>query len=103
MNGVPFKLDPASGLIAAYTDYGPVLCISVDGAYVDSFPFLCVKSVSDSSRCKRREEQECFRLANCRSCSLNSNCQWEPQQQECQAMPGERNRLTLPQTHTDPD
>ncbi|XP_056903003.1 attractin-like protein 1 isoform X2 [Takifugu flavidus] len=46
-------------------------------------------SVSDSSRCKRREEQECFRLANCRSCSLNSNCQWEPQQQECQAMPGQ--------------
>uniref|UniRef100_A0A674PAF1 Attractin like 1 n=1 Tax=Takifugu rubripes TaxID=31033 RepID=A0A674PAF1_TAKRU len=31
----------------------------------------------------------CFRLANCRSCSLNSNCQWEPQQQECQAMPGQ--------------
>uniref|UniRef100_A0A674N8Z9 Attractin like 1 n=1 Tax=Takifugu rubripes TaxID=31033 RepID=A0A674N8Z9_TAKRU len=49
----------------------------------------CTVSVSDSSRCKRREEQECFRLANCRSCSLNSNCQWEPQQQECQAMPGQ--------------
>uniref|UniRef100_A0A3B5BCR4 Attractin-like protein 1 n=1 Tax=Stegastes partitus TaxID=144197 RepID=A0A3B5BCR4_9TELE len=41
-----------------------------------------------SSRCKRREEQECFRLANCRSCSLNANCQWEAQQQECQALPG---------------
>lgn len=53
--------------------------------------FLCVflKSVTDSSRCKRREEQECFRLANCRSCSLNTNCQWEMQQQECQALPGE--------------
>ncbi|XP_078787636.1 attractin-like protein 1 isoform X3 [Oryzias latipes] len=46
-------------------------------------------SVKDSSRCKRREEQECFRLANCRSCSLNINCQWEPQQQECQALPGQ--------------
>lgn len=51
----------------------------------------CLKSVADSSRCKRREEQECFRLAGCRSCFLNSNCQWEPQQQECQAMPGEEN------------
>uniref|UniRef100_A0A7N6BX10 Attractin-like 1a n=1 Tax=Anabas testudineus TaxID=64144 RepID=A0A7N6BX10_ANATE len=36
-----------------------------------------------------REEQECFRLANCRSCSLDTNCQWDPQQQECQALPGE--------------
>ncbi|KAA8583459.1 hypothetical protein FQN60_014667, partial [Etheostoma spectabile] len=40
-------------------------------------------SVRDSSSCKRREEQECFRLANCRSCSLNANCQWEAQQQDC--------------------
>uniref|UniRef100_A0AAQ5ZB26 Attractin-like 1a n=1 Tax=Amphiprion ocellaris TaxID=80972 RepID=A0AAQ5ZB26_AMPOC len=48
----------------------------------------CTVSVRDSSRCKRREEQECFRLANCRSCSLNANCQWEAQQQECQALPG---------------
>ncbi|XP_035981975.1 attractin-like protein 1 [Fundulus heteroclitus] len=46
-------------------------------------------SVRDSSRCKRREEQECLRLANCRSCSLSSNCQWELQQQECQALPGQ--------------
>lgn len=54
------------------------------------FPLcVCLKSVRDSSSCKRREEQECFRLANCRSCSLNANCQWELQQQECQALPGE--------------
>ncbi|XP_043992510.1 attractin-like protein 1 isoform X7 [Gambusia affinis] len=46
-------------------------------------------SVRDPSRCKRREEQECFRLTNCRSCSLNSNCQWEVQQQECQVLPGQ--------------
>uniref|UniRef100_A0A7N9AWV3 Attractin-like 1a n=1 Tax=Mastacembelus armatus TaxID=205130 RepID=A0A7N9AWV3_9TELE len=46
-------------------------------------------TVVNSSRCKHREEQECFRLANCRSCSLNVNCQWEPQQQECQALPGQ--------------
>uniref|UniRef100_A0A8C4GLF4 Attractin-like 1a n=1 Tax=Dicentrarchus labrax TaxID=13489 RepID=A0A8C4GLF4_DICLA len=50
---------------------------------------ICPTSVTDSSRCKRREEQECFRLANCRSCSLNVNCQWELQQQECQALPGQ--------------
>ncbi|KAF7649783.1 hypothetical protein LDENG_00135880 [Lucifuga dentata] len=46
-------------------------------------------SVRESSRCKLREEQECFRLANCRSCSLNVNCQWDAQQQECQALPGQ--------------
>uniref|UniRef100_A0A3P9NJK9 Attractin-like 1a n=1 Tax=Poecilia reticulata TaxID=8081 RepID=A0A3P9NJK9_POERE len=41
-------------------------------------------TVVNSSRCKRREEKECFQLANCRSCSLNNNSQWEVQQQECQ-------------------
>uniref|UniRef100_G3PBV2 Attractin like 1 n=1 Tax=Gasterosteus aculeatus aculeatus TaxID=481459 RepID=G3PBV2_GASAC len=46
-------------------------------------------SVRGAAGCKRREEQECFRLANCRSCSLHVNCQWEPQQQECQALPGQ--------------
>uniref|UniRef100_A0AAQ5XJI3 Attractin-like 1a n=1 Tax=Amphiprion ocellaris TaxID=80972 RepID=A0AAQ5XJI3_AMPOC len=51
-------------------------------------PFCPAQPGIDSSRCKRREEQECFRLANCRSCSLNANCQWEAQQQECQALPG---------------
>uniref|UniRef100_A0A8D3E264 Attractin-like 1a n=1 Tax=Scophthalmus maximus TaxID=52904 RepID=A0A8D3E264_SCOMX len=49
----------------------------------------CTVTVRDSSRCKRREEQECFRLANCRSCSLNVNCQWDQTQQECQALPGQ--------------
>ncbi|XP_056290986.1 attractin-like protein 1 isoform X2 [Pseudoliparis swirei] len=49
----------------------------------------CTASVRDSTGCHRREEQECYRLANCRSCSLNVNCQWELQQQECQALPGQ--------------
>uniref|UniRef100_A0AAQ4Q4F3 Attractin like 1 n=1 Tax=Gasterosteus aculeatus aculeatus TaxID=481459 RepID=A0AAQ4Q4F3_GASAC len=49
----------------------------------------CTVSVRGAAGCKRREEQECFRLANCRSCSLHVNCQWEPQQQECQALPGQ--------------
>lgn len=60
---------------------------------------VCLKSVKDSSRCKRREEQECFRLANCRSCSLNVNCQWELQQQECQALPGEETHAIM-KAHT---
>ncbi|KAM8859451.1 attractin-like protein 1 isoform 5-T5 [Spinachia spinachia] len=46
-------------------------------------------SVRGAAGCKRRDEQECFRLANCRSCSLHANCQWEAQQQECQALPGQ--------------
>uniref|UniRef100_A0A3Q0RF30 Attractin-like 1a n=1 Tax=Amphilophus citrinellus TaxID=61819 RepID=A0A3Q0RF30_AMPCI len=51
----------------------------------------CISASSNCTvvRCKRREELECFRLASCRSCSLNVNCQWEPQQQECQALPGQ--------------
>lgn len=39
---VPFEFNPSSGLIAAYTDYYPVLCVVV--AHVDSFP-LCVSEV----------------------------------------------------------
>uniref|UniRef100_A0A3B3DQB2 Attractin-like 1a n=1 Tax=Oryzias melastigma TaxID=30732 RepID=A0A3B3DQB2_ORYME len=61
----------------------------------------CTVSVKDASRCKRREEQECFRLANCRSCSLNINCQWEPQQQECQALPGEETLHISTQNYTE--
>lgn len=65
------------------------------------FPLcVCLKSVRDSSRCKHREEQECFRLANCRSCSLNINCQWELQQQECQALPGEETIMHTERTNT---
>uniref|UniRef100_A0A8C2X7D6 Attractin-like 1a n=1 Tax=Cyclopterus lumpus TaxID=8103 RepID=A0A8C2X7D6_CYCLU len=55
------------------------------------------KCMSASSNCTvvspragdRRAAVLCFRLANCRSCSLNVNCQWELQQQECQALPGQ--------------
>uniref|UniRef100_A0A8C4ZJK4 Attractin-like 1a n=1 Tax=Gadus morhua TaxID=8049 RepID=A0A8C4ZJK4_GADMO len=34
-------------------------------------------------------EQECSRSANCRSCLLNLNCQWDQQQQECHVLPGQ--------------
>lgn len=31
----------------------------------------------------------CSKLANCKSCSLNLNCQWDQNQSECHALPGE--------------
>ncbi|CAL8254265.1 unnamed protein product [Lota lota] len=49
----------------------------------------CTVSIQDTSRCTQKEEQECSCLANCRSCLLNLNCQWDQQQQECHALPGQ--------------
>ncbi|KAM6956454.1 attractin-like protein 1 [Aplochiton taeniatus] len=46
-------------------------------------------SVRDYARCQVQEEQVCAKLASCRSCSLNVNCQWEPQQQECHTLPAQ--------------
>ncbi|KAK0140413.1 Attractin-like protein 1 [Merluccius polli] len=46
-------------------------------------------SILDTSRCMQKEEQECSYLANCWSCSLSLNCQWDQQQQECHALPGQ--------------
>ncbi|XP_067277923.1 attractin-like protein 1 isoform X1 [Pseudorasbora parva] len=45
------------------------------------------QSVKNYTKCSVQGEQICSKLANCRSCSLNINCQWEPQQQECHALP----------------
>ncbi|KAG9338329.1 hypothetical protein JZ751_025885, partial [Albula glossodonta] len=47
----------------------------------------CTVSVKNFSRCHIRKEQVCVRLATCRGCALNLNCQWDPQQQECHALP----------------
>ncbi|XP_035260007.1 attractin-like protein 1 isoform X1 [Anguilla anguilla] len=44
-------------------------------------------SVKNFSKCHIRKEQVCIRLATCRACALNLNCQWDPQQQECHALP----------------
>uniref|UniRef100_A0A673ZH29 Attractin like 1 n=1 Tax=Salmo trutta TaxID=8032 RepID=A0A673ZH29_SALTR len=41
------------------------------------------------TKCHVRNEQICSKLVNCKSCSLNLNCQWELQQQECHAIPAQ--------------
>ncbi|XP_072559893.1 attractin-like protein 1 [Paramormyrops kingsleyae] len=47
----------------------------------------CSVAVRNFSRCQVRNEQTCSKLANCKSCSLNLNCQWDHQQQECHIVP----------------
>lgn len=47
----------------------------------------CTASVKNFTKCSIRNEQICSKLANCKSCSLNLNCQWDHQQHECHALP----------------
>ncbi|KAL7869247.1 hypothetical protein AOLI_G00132350 [Acnodon oligacanthus] len=47
----------------------------------------CTSSVKNFTKCSIRNEQICSKLANCKSCSLNLNCQWDHQQHECHALP----------------
>uniref|UniRef100_A0A4W5LSM9 Attractin like 1 n=1 Tax=Hucho hucho TaxID=62062 RepID=A0A4W5LSM9_9TELE len=42
-----------------------------------------------STCCMTLNEHICSKLVNCKSCSLNLNCQWELQQQECHAIPAQ--------------
>uniref|UniRef100_A0A3Q4H2V4 Attractin-like 1a n=1 Tax=Neolamprologus brichardi TaxID=32507 RepID=A0A3Q4H2V4_NEOBR len=91
---VPWKPKPLDHIFPApFCPARPGMLCRASVYRANSLPFICicffVSTVRDSSRCKRREELECFRLASCRSCLLNVNCQWEPQQQECQALPGQ--------------
>ncbi|XP_066549769.1 attractin-like protein 1 isoform X1 [Amia ocellicauda] len=47
----------------------------------------CTVSVKNYTKCHVRNEQICSKLSNCKGCSLNLNCQWDQQQQECHALP----------------
>ncbi|KAM6951255.1 attractin-like protein 1 [Aplochiton taeniatus] len=49
----------------------------------------CTANVKNFTNCPVRVEQVCSKLANCKSCSLNLNCQWDPNQQECHALPAQ--------------
>uniref|UniRef100_A0A673AV18 Attractin-like 1b n=1 Tax=Sphaeramia orbicularis TaxID=375764 RepID=A0A673AV18_9TELE len=52
----------------------------------------CISAASNctSVKCPVRNEQVCSKLANCKSCSLNLNCQWDQNQSECHALPVQR-------------
>uniref|UniRef100_A0A8C6TGZ4 Attractin-like 1b n=1 Tax=Neogobius melanostomus TaxID=47308 RepID=A0A8C6TGZ4_9GOBI len=54
----------------------------------------CISASSNctsvSPPCPVRNEQVCSKLANCKSCSLNLNCQWDQNQSECHAMPAQQ-------------
>uniref|UniRef100_A0A669BA32 Attractin like 1 n=1 Tax=Oreochromis niloticus TaxID=8128 RepID=A0A669BA32_ORENI len=43
---------------------------------------------SNFTECPVRNEQVCSKLANCKSCSLNLNCQWDQNHSQCHALPG---------------
>uniref|UniRef100_A0AAQ5YPZ8 Attractin-like 1b n=1 Tax=Amphiprion ocellaris TaxID=80972 RepID=A0AAQ5YPZ8_AMPOC len=47
-------------------------------------------SVSNFTECPVRNEQVCSKLANCKSCSLNLNCQWDQNHSQCHALPGKQ-------------
>uniref|UniRef100_A0A671KI01 Attractin-like protein 1 n=1 Tax=Sinocyclocheilus anshuiensis TaxID=1608454 RepID=A0A671KI01_9TELE len=46
-------------------------------------------TVKNFTKCPIRNEQICSKMANCKSCSLNISCQWDPQQQECHTLPAQ--------------
>uniref|UniRef100_A0A4W3I8I9 Attractin like 1 n=1 Tax=Callorhinchus milii TaxID=7868 RepID=A0A4W3I8I9_CALMI len=47
----------------------------------------CTLSVKNYTKCRVRNELICSKLTNCKTCSLNLNCQWDQRNQECQALP----------------
>ncbi|XP_053720567.1 attractin-like protein 1 isoform X1 [Synchiropus splendidus] len=50
----------------------------------------CTASVSNFSECPAHNELVCSKLANCKSCLLNLNCQWDQNQSECHALPAQQ-------------
>ncbi|TNN03732.1 hypothetical protein fugu_000761 [Takifugu bimaculatus] len=50
----------------------------------------CSSSVKNFPECPVRNEQLCTKLANCKSCSLNLNCQWDQNQSQCHALPAQQ-------------
>nr|XP_046232511.1 attractin-like protein 1 [Scatophagus argus] len=50
----------------------------------------CTSNVKNFPECPVRNEQVCSKLANCKSCSLNLNCQWDQNQSECHALPAQQ-------------
>uniref|UniRef100_A0A673AYN3 Attractin-like 1b n=1 Tax=Sphaeramia orbicularis TaxID=375764 RepID=A0A673AYN3_9TELE len=50
----------------------------------------CTSVSGPAGECPVRNEQVCSKLANCKSCSLNLNCQWDQNQSECHALPVQR-------------
>ncbi|KAM9426169.1 attractin-like protein 1 isoform 2-T2 [Pholidichthys leucotaenia] len=47
----------------------------------------CTSNVKNFTLCPVRNEQVCSKLANCKSCSLNLNCQWDQNLSQCHALP----------------
>uniref|UniRef100_A0A4W6CJ09 Attractin like 1 n=1 Tax=Lates calcarifer TaxID=8187 RepID=A0A4W6CJ09_LATCA len=54
----------------------------------------CTSVSGPAEGCPVRNEQVCSKLANCKSCSLNLNCQWDQNQPECHALPGTKHTGT---------
>ncbi|XP_016107690.1 attractin-like protein 1 [Sinocyclocheilus grahami] len=49
----------------------------------------CTATVKNFTKCPIRNLEICSKMANCKSCSLNLSCQWDPQQQECHTLPAQ--------------
>lgn len=50
----------------------------------------CTTGVKNFTECPVRIEQVCSKLANCKSCSLNLNCQWEQNHSQCHSLPAQQ-------------
>ncbi|XP_026018877.1 attractin-like protein 1 isoform X2 [Astatotilapia calliptera] len=50
----------------------------------------CTSNVKNFTECPVRNEQVCSKLANCKSCSLNLNCQWDQNHSQCHALPAQQ-------------